>query len=166
MTRESKYMAKNWIFRAASLLLGLGMLLQSSVAFARHTKTFDHSYSAIWSTAIRLIRVDNGYKIRDKDKENGYILFVYPGSGEVKDCAASLEIIPTVDPEGFSQIRLQLSIAHQPTYVEVQFLEELENKLKQEQGDPPAPKREKKPKKEKNEKDGKDGKAPSARRNK
>lgn len=114
-------------------------------AFARSDKTFDYGYEAVWSAAMRLIRADRGYKIRDKDKDNGYILFVHPGSGSVKECAASLEIVRATDEENRKKIRAQLAIEHQPSYVEVQFLDALEEKLHDEQGAPREPERPKKP---------------------
>ncbi|MCC6749717.1 MAG: hypothetical protein IT371_18775 [Deltaproteobacteria bacterium] len=119
----------------------LAALASSGSAAAKATRSLDWSFSAIWSSTIRLLRVDRGYKVTDKDKENGFILFVFPGAGAVKECAANLEIIPVTDEHGYRRIRLQLAIAHQPSYIEVQLLDDLERKLQEEHGRPPPPKR-------------------------
>jgi len=79
-----------------------------------------------------------GYRITDKDREAGYVLFVYPGDGAVKECAASLELLRVVDEAGLERVRLQLSIASQPSYIEVHLLDQLEQKIIEEQGRRPA----------------------------
>lgn len=116
-------------------------------ALAKSKKTLTYRFSTIWSATVRMIRADRGYPIQDKDKETGYIMFTFPGKGAVKKCSAALEIVPIVDDQGYKRIRLQLHIAHQPSYVEVHLLDKLEQKLREEQGDPPAA--EKAPKKSK-----------------
>ncbi len=124
--------------KARIMVLGLLLTLAApSPAAAKSKKVFTYRYDAIWSTAVRLLRADKGYTIRDKDKETGYVLFVYPGRGSVKACKASLEIFRTVDQDGFSRIRVQLKIAHQPSYVEAALLDALEQKLQEEQGTAP-----------------------------
>lgn len=105
-------------------------------AAAKSTKTLAYRYPVVWSTTIRFLRADRGYKIEDKDKENGYVLFVFPGKGAVKDCAAALELFQITDEEGAQKVRLQLNIAHQPSYVEIHLLDQLESKLREERGAP------------------------------
>jgi hypothetical protein len=141
--------------RLVTLLL-LSGLLAPGAALAKSEKTLEYTYRSIWSASIRFLRADRGYPIKDKDRENGYILFVYPGSGSVKECMASLEIIPVVDENGFERIKLSLGIQHQPSYIEVHLLDKLEQKLRDELGSPPPPRKpapEKKPEKEKPEKE-------------
>ena len=133
--------------RLVTILLLAG-LLAPGIADAKAEKTLDYTYSSIWSAAIRFLRADRGYPIKDKDRENGYILFVYPGTGSVKECMASLELVPMVDERGFERIKISLSIQHQPSYLEVHLLDNLEQKLRDELGAPPPPRkpREEKPK--------------------
>jgi hypothetical protein len=120
--------------RAATSILGLCLLLSPTESSAASEKTLDYRYTPIWSAAVRLIRADRGYTIKDKDKDTGYILFVYPGSGSVKECSASLELVPIVDDRGYERIRVKLLIQHQPSYVEVHLLDALEQKLRDELG--------------------------------
>lgn len=125
--------------RLALMTMVLALLIMGSggEALAKSQKNFTYKYGTIWSTAVRLIRVDNGYKITEKDKENGYMLFTFRGKGSVKHCAATMEIMSVKGPGGHPQIRVQLRIAHHPSYFEVQLLDALERKLIEEQGSPP-----------------------------
>jgi hypothetical protein len=129
-----------------ALLLALALAtLPAETALAKSNKTVAYRYDQVWSTAIRYLRADRGYRITDKDAQSGYVLFIYPGDGAVKECAASLEIMRVVDPAGYEKVRLQLVIAHQPSYIEVHFLDTLEQKLVEELGSPPPPSRARKP---------------------
>ena len=139
--------------KARIMVLGVLLTLVVPVtAFAKSKKVFTYGYNTIWSTTVRLLRADRGYKVTDKDKETGYVLFVYPGRGSVKACNASLEIFSMVDSEGYRRIRVQLKIAHQPSYVEGAVLDALEQKLQDEQGSAPAARKVRKDKKDKQDK--------------
>jgi hypothetical protein len=133
---------------AASLVLG-AVLLSSGAARAKSTKDFTYSYKAMWTTAVRLLRVDRGYAVTDQDQKNGFILFVYPGRGSVKECHASLELMAITDVNGYKVVRAVLQIASQPAYVEVDLLDRLERKLLEERGQPPPYRRDPPPPKKK-----------------
>jgi hypothetical protein len=105
-------------------------------------KTLDYRYESVWSGAVRLIRADKGYPVKDQDRDNGYILFVYPGEGSVKECTASLQMFRIVDDRGYRRVKVKLVIQHQPSYVEVAFLEKLEQKLREDYGAAPPPEKE------------------------
>jgi hypothetical protein len=124
------------------LLLAAGLAVWPRLSHADSEKTFDYRYDSVWSSAIRYIRAEKGYPIKDQDRENGYILFIYPGTGSVKECAASLQIIRIIDDRGFKKVRAKLTIEHLPSYVEVHFLDKLEQKLRDDYGNPPPPERE------------------------
>ena len=137
-------------------ILILSMFVASTVylpttveAASKASKDFTYRYGAIWSTAIRLLRVDRKYKILEKDQENGFILFEYPGHGAGEKCQASMELFSIVKNDT-KQIRVQLDIANQPSYIKVHLMDKLEQKLHDEQGRPPPAKPvEKKKKQEK-----------------
>ncbi len=122
-------------------------LMWPGASFAENEKVFDYRYESVWSAAVRLIRADKGYPVKDQDRENGYILFVFPGEGSVKECTASLQIFRIVDDRRYRKVKAKLNIQHQPSYVEVAFLDKLEQKLRDDYGSPPPP--EKEPDKEK-----------------
>jgi len=127
--------------RAVPWLMAAAVVIWSPPGLADVERTFDYRYDSVWSGSIRLIRADKGYPIKDKDRENGFILFVYPGTGSVKECLGSLQIIRMTDERGFRKVRTKLTIAHQPSYLEVQLLDGLEQKLREEYGRPPPPER-------------------------
>jgi hypothetical protein len=131
------------------LTIGLALALWIGLpasATAKSIKTLGtYTLDAVWSTTIRLIRADRGYAIKDQDKSNGFVLFVYPGTGAVKDCSASLELLMVTDDDGVKRVKAQLNIQHQPSYIEVHLLDALEDKLRDEQGPPPSPAAKKKP---------------------
>ena len=147
---------------AACALGLLGLLVGlAPAAHAKSNKRLGYRFDTVWSSAVRLIRVDRGYTLKDKDKENGFILFVFPGSGAVKACPASMELVRVRGQSGEPLIQVQLNIAHQPSYVEIHLLDTLERKLQQEQGPPPPYTPGKRPSDKDRGKDGKDGKGKS-----
>ncbi|MBK6846937.1 MAG: hypothetical protein IPG96_05095 [Proteobacteria bacterium] len=126
---------------AARLLVSLALLV-AAPASAQTTRVVGYRYERVWLSAMRLLRVDSHYKVTDKDRENGYILFIFPGSGAVKECPASLEVIRLDAPSGDASapgVKLQLDIEHQPSYVELQLLDRLEQKLEADYGPPRPP---------------------------
>jgi hypothetical protein len=134
------------MMRTTLLIAAIWGLLGVDGAAARTIKSVGYHFSAVWSGAVRMIRVDRRYPITDKDRKNGYILFTHPGNGAQKTCPASLELFEFKDAYGRLRIRMQLSITNQPSYVEAHFLDKLQQKLFRELG--PAPNRKpKKPKK-------------------
>ena len=124
-----------------ALLVFATLALVETDAGAKNGRTLDYRFRTIWSTTVRLLRVDRGYEITDKDRDTGYILFVFPGSGAVKKCPGSVEVVPVVDKDGYRRHRVLIQIAHQPSYIEISVLDALSRKLRSEYGDPPPPER-------------------------
>ncbi len=96
-----------------------------------------YTYDQTWNSALRLVRVDLGFKIVEKDDKAGYILFEYLDKGTVS--SASLELLP-----GEKTIRVVCQIPKFPSYHEAVVLDRLARKLKEEHGAPvdkpkPAP---------------------------
>jgi hypothetical protein len=104
---------------------------------ARTTRETSYRYEQLWNTAIRFLRVDNGFKVTENDKETGYVLFNYTHAGQTM--TAAMELVPTVR-YGKSYITIGLRIQNMPSYVEVMLMDKLERKLRNEYGEPPAPK--------------------------
>ena len=110
-----------------------------------------------------MLRVDKQYRVLDKDRANGFILFEFPGEGTVKQCTGSLELVESTDGADNKVIQARMSIAHQPSYVEIQLLDKLERKLYDEQGPAPEPAR-KPPKQNKKKKPEKKPSEPGAKK--
>lgn len=124
-------------FSALSVAAFVLLSLAATNAVADNKITVPYRYNAVWSTAVRFIRVDSRYEITDKDKESGYILFVFPGTGAQKRCPASLEVIhSSADETAHHSVTVRVKIASQPSYIEIHLLEQIERKLRAEQGPP------------------------------
>jgi hypothetical protein len=110
------------------------VLALPSVGAARTDRELTYRENEIWHSAIRFLRVDSGFKILEKDKDAGYVLFEYK-DGESKH-TASLEMVRTArDNKLFVRARLQ--IENQPRYVEAVLIDRFIRKLKDEYGEPP-----------------------------
>lgn len=107
---------------------------------ARREATFGYPYSRVWTSAVRLMRVDFEATITEKDKEDGYFLFEYKERG--KSYAGSVQLMPVQQAEGGESVRVVLTIQALPTYVENMMVDRLARKLEQEFGPPRAPGRE------------------------
>lgn len=120
----------------------LAVCLSAPTAHARREATFNYPYSRVWTTAIRLMRVDFEAQITEKDKDDGYFLFEFPDRG--KSHAGSMELIAS-HKDDVETVRVVLTIQALPTYVESMLMERLAKKLVQEFGPPPERKPEKRP---------------------
>jgi hypothetical protein len=119
-----------------TLLAGTAMLAvvapQSCAERVAHAKSgmeSAYTYEQTWNTALRLVRVDLGYKIIEKDEKAGYILFEYNEKGTASN--ASIELLP-----GERTIRVICQIPKFPSYHETVVLDRLARKLKDEHGAP------------------------------
>lgn len=113
----------------AALCCALGV---SSVR-ARREQTFGYPYSRVWTSAVRLMRVDFEANITEKDKEDGYFLFEYPDRGKVYSGSCELVSVKQDDVEA---VRVVLTIQALPSYVENMIMDRLGRKLEQEFGAP------------------------------
>ena len=111
----------------------LAALLWPSTGFAKKTEEYAHRYDQVWRAAVRLIRVDQGYPIRDRDEGIGYVLFDYKDDG--RSYPGSLELI-RIRQNGDDAVRVAIQIPAMPSYIERMLLDKLEKKLIDEYGDP------------------------------
>ena len=112
------------------------ILLLPAVAGAKKTEDFRHTYEQVWGAAIRLIRVDQGYPIKDRDETVGYFLFDYQDDGRAHP--GSVELI-RIEENGAPKIRVVMQIPAMPSYIERMLLDKLEKKLGHDYGEPPPP---------------------------
>ncbi len=75
----------------AYILVG-GVLAMSATALGKTGDSIVMGYDKVWSAAVRLIRVDRGWELIDKDKEAGYILFKFAGDNAIT-CRSSVELV-------------------------------------------------------------------------
>lgn len=101
-----------------------------------------HSFEKVWSTSVRHLAVDEGFKIVNRDAETGYVTFEMTDKGKAYNGA--LEVVK-VEDDGRPAVKLVLSIADRPSWMEGAVLDRLLAKLYKEHGDPPAPPEKKPP---------------------
>ena len=99
-------------------------------AHAKSGMESPYRYDQTWNSALRLVRVDMGLKILEKDEKAGYILFEYVDKGTVS--SASIELLPNEQ-----SIRVVCQIPKFPSYHETVVLDRLTRKLREEHGAPP-----------------------------
>ena len=119
----------------SALVVTVALLLPATT-YAKKTEDFRHSYDQVWGAAIRLIRVDQGYPIKDRDQSVGYFLFDYKDDGRMYP--GSVELV-RIEDQGGGPIRVVMQIPAMPSYIERMLLDKLKKKLVDEYGVPEAP---------------------------
>ncbi len=141
-----------------SLLAALVMLVAlalSNGAGAKASHSSPYTYRQTFGSTVRLLKVDMGFEVTEKDPDWGYVLFDYtsPESGNRTNKGS----FSFVEQDG--QVHVTLQIPSMPGYHEQVILDKLKQKLKQEHGEPPRrakPDDEEDDKKEDEEKDEKE----------
>jgi hypothetical protein len=119
-------------------LVLVAVVAWATPAAARSSAVLPYPLADVWPTAVRFVRVDRGYTVREKDEESGYILFdLVEGTRTYK---ASLELIRATDDHGRDGTRAVFSIPDLPRHYEQMLLDKLAAKIREERGSPaPAP---------------------------
>ena len=112
----------------------LATLLPASLADARAHNTYRYPFDQLWGTTVRLLRVDYGFTIRDRDREVGFVIFDYVDAG--RTVPGSVEFI-RVEESGAQEIRVAFQIPAMPSYVSRMLLDRLSRKLRSDFGEPP-----------------------------
>ncbi len=113
----------------ASVLLPAGVR-------AERSRRFRYRADDVWRAAVRLVRVDYGFPIREKDREGGYVLFDYvEGRRKVPGAVEVVEI----ERDGERTVLVRVLVQAMPSYVERMMMDRLVRKLRDELG--PEPRR-------------------------
>ncbi len=121
------------VLLAATLAAPAFVALRSPEACASVAYESPYTLEQTFGTALRLVRIDLGCKITEKDAENGYLLFDYTSSESGKQVHhGSIEV---VRGRGGAHVSVQLSSL--PRYHEQMIIDALARKLVVEHGDPP-----------------------------
>ncbi len=132
-----------------SRAIGLSLVVAAScagvltVASATAKTQYDspYGYDKTWNAAVRLVRVDLGLKVLEKDEQNGYLLFEYRSTeGGPKATNGSFEIIRPAQPRA-QDVKVVVQLPQMPRYHEQVLVDQLTRKMRDEYGDPPPRKR-------------------------
>jgi hypothetical protein len=125
-------------FRALAISVALGggvfLALPSEPAVAKSAYESLYGFDRTWNAGMRLVRVDLGLKISEKDEGAGYLLFDYKSPESSKPVPGSMEFIRSKDT---GQVRVVVQIPQMPGYHEQVLVDSLSRKLRNEYGDPP-----------------------------
>jgi hypothetical protein len=124
--------------RRISIGLALALLVSPAIASARSFDVVPFHYEQVWAAAVRLIRVDQGFRITDQDRDVGFLLFDYERAGHRTQ--GSIEII-RVEQDGRPAVRVVVHLAKSPSYLERLLLDQLGRNLKSDFGVPEPPSR-------------------------
>lgn len=121
--------AHRWVAVVVALAL-----LAPGVTGARSGFSFPYALPVVFNTAVRLLRIDRGCQITERDAEAAYLLFECRDGKESKQVRrGALEVYAL--PGG---VKGHLTLLDEPRYMEQRLLELLGQKLREERGDPPA----------------------------
>jgi len=114
----------------ASALAALG-----PEAGAKVSQDSTYGFDRTWNAAIRLVRVDLGLKVVEKDESTGYLLFEYRSSeAGNKSSPGAIEVVRGKDGD---PVKVVVQLSQMPQYHEQVLLDSLTRKLRAEYGDPP-----------------------------
>jgi hypothetical protein len=116
-------------------VVAVGVAAGTQAADAKSTYASPYGYDRTWNAALRLVRVDNGWKITEKDQNSGYLLFEYAAPQSAKTTPGSLELVRSQDMDGAVSVLVQLP--QMPHYHEQVILDALASKMRHEYGEPP-----------------------------
>jgi hypothetical protein len=116
--------------------LASALWLVPGATWARAIDVASYPITSVWPAAVRFLRVDRSFPVREKDETTGYVLFEYTDGP--KPCKGSLELIRTTDQEGREATRIAISIPELPRRYEQMLLDKFVAKLRDDHG-PPAP---------------------------
>jgi hypothetical protein len=127
------------VLRAGAVtLVAMALVLAPRLAQARSASALPYPTADVWAAAVRFLRVDRGYDIREKDTQAGYVLFEAKEGG--KTFRGSLELVALADEEGRPSTEVVIKLPDLPQRYEMLLLAELSSKIRQERGPAPSPK--------------------------
>jgi len=109
MSRRGGAGARAPLIQAAALML---ISLSAATAFARSSVVVPYTIGEVWPAAIRFLRVDRNYRVREKDEPAGYVLFDLPENK--RTYRAALEMVKTTDDDGRVATQITCSISWPP----------------------------------------------------
>ena len=124
----------------SALAVGAALaIVAPGAADAKSAYESPYGYERTWNAALRLVRVDNGWKVTEKDDQSGYLIFDYKSPESTKATPGSLELVRGSHEDGTVSVLVQLP--QMPRYHEQVVLDALASKMRHEYGDPPPARR-------------------------
>ena len=132
---------RHWHRIGTATLAALCWLVPGT-SWTRTVEVTPYPVTNVWPAAVRFLRVDRGFPVREKDEAAGYVLFDHTDGP--KPCKGSLELIRATDHDGRDATRIVITIPELPRRYEQMLIDKFVAKLRDDQG-PPAPPPQRKP---------------------
>jgi hypothetical protein len=118
-------------------LVSLALVAFTFPAEARSTYDSDYGFDRTYNAALRLVRVDLGLKVTEKDDKSGYFVFDYKAADTGnKVSTGTIEVIRASEPE--APVRVVVQLPQMPRYHEQVLVDSLARKMRADYGEPPA----------------------------
>jgi hypothetical protein len=112
------------------------IVLTGEPADARSSYDSPYGFDRTWNAAVRLVRVDMGLKVVEKDEPSGYLMFEYKASESGnKSSQGSMEFVKSKEMD--APVRVVVQLPQMPHYHEQVLLDSLVKKMRAEYGEPP-----------------------------
>lgn len=118
-----------------AVAVAAAIVMTGPEASARSAYESTYGYERTWNAALRLVRVDLGFKVNEKDADNGYLMFDYRSPESRTASPGSMEFIRSKDPQ--APVRVVVQLPQMPRYHEQVLVDELAKKMRQEYGEAP-----------------------------
>jgi hypothetical protein len=118
---------------AAPFAAAAALLVPVATAEARTAEQFAYPPEKVWNASLRLLRIDLGCRLGERDPEVGYVTFDYVEGHRTH--AGAVELVPTL-VDGREGVRVVVTIPAMPSYVERMILDRLGRKLVEDFGEP------------------------------
>lgn len=119
----------------AGLLVAAAITATALRADAKSSYESPYGFDRTWNAALRFVRVDNGWKLTEKDEAGGYLLFDYKSPESPKATQGSIELVR--GRESDAPVGVLVQLPQMPRYHEQVLIDALSSKMRREYGDPP-----------------------------
>jgi hypothetical protein len=119
--------------RTLAFAIGTVVVAAVTPAMAKAVAASPYSLKQTYGATLRLLRVDLGLEVTEKDEDSAYLLFAYRSSDDPKRTAAgAIELIALEN-----EVRIVVKIPSVPEAHERILRDRLVKKLREDFGDPP-----------------------------
>ena len=119
------------------------LMALSFAPYLQNKRVLSYPYEQVWPTALRFLRLERSYEIKERDKEAGFMTFEFEENG--RQVLGSLELLPTQDVAGRRAVQMIINTQNGSAHLPHSILDGIAKKIRVERGQPTAPPPPKKP---------------------
>jgi hypothetical protein len=123
---------------ALGVASGGAVLLSGTTAEGKSAYDSHYGFDRTWNAVLRLVRVDLGLKVLEKDEKSGFLLFEYRTTESQKVSNGSIELIRGTGARP-DDVKVVAQLTQMPRYHEQVLLDGLARKMREDYGEPPEP---------------------------